>query len=117
MILSRPLKLLPFEPEMVQFFREKYAFSSQKLTKDMYDGKVIYEEFSTPAANLTLIVNKDVGEDVVYKMTKAICENAEKVHKIGPTFVNFAAAVAWDNLGVPLHPGAEKYYREKGYMK
>ena len=83
----------------------------------MYGGGVIEQEMVVPAINLSLIVNKDVDEDVVYRITKAINENIDAVHNIGPTFKAYDPASTWQSIGAPLHPGAEKYYREKGYLK
>ena len=117
MMLFRELKMLPLDPKMAEVFRAKYAFASQKLTKDMYGGKIIDQEMIAPAVDLSLIVNKDVDAAVVYRITKAIIENVEQVRGIGPTFKDFNPDKAWDNIGAPLHPGAEKYYKEKNLMK
>ncbi len=116
-ILNRPLKMLPLDPKMAEEFNRKYAFAVQKLTPDMYDGKTLDEAMIVPAVDLSLIVNNKVSDDVVYRITKAICENVDKVRAIGPTFVDFDPAESWKNTGAPLHPGAEKYYREMGYIK
>jgi uncharacterized protein len=117
MMLSRDLKLLPLDPKMAEAFKAKYAFASQKITKDSYDGKMLDQDIIVPSINLSLIVNKDLDAAIVYRITKAIIESAEQVRGIGPTFVDFDPAKAWDNIGAPLHPGAEKYYKEKGLMK
>ena len=63
-----------------------------------------------------LIINKDVPEDVAYTIIKILCENIEEVHKINPANKNFDPKTGWKNVAVPLHPGAEKYYKEAGYM-
>jgi TRAP transporter TAXI family solute receptor len=117
MMLARELKMLPLDPKMAEVFREKYAFASQKIPKDCYEGKMLDQDIIVPSINLSLIVNKDVDPAIVYRITKAINENAEQVRGIGPTFVDFNPANAWDNIGAPLHLGAEKYYKEKGLMK
>jgi hypothetical protein len=39
------------------------------------------------------------------------------VHRIHPSLADYDPAGAYLDLGVPLHPGAERYYREKGWMK
>ena len=62
------------------------------------------------------MVNKDVSDDIVYTMTKILGDNKETVRTLSKLFSNFDPAVAWDT-GVPLHPGAEKYFKEEGYMK
>ena len=64
-----------------------------------------------------LLINKDVTEDVAYAITKIICENTDELYKINPANKNFIPEVGWKNVALPLHPGAEKYYREMGYME
>ena len=62
--------------------------------------------------------NKDVGEETVYCFTKAIFDHLEEFYKnVGPTgkFVNLKEAL--NGMVVPLHPGAAKYFREKGIIK
>ena len=63
-----------------------------------------------------LIINKDVPDNVAYTIIKIICENTEELYKINPANKNFVPETGWKNVALPLHPGAEKYYRDAGYM-
>ena len=65
----------------------------------------------------TFVVNKDVPEDIVYNRTKAICENTDRVKEIHQSCKTFDPKIAWKDGGGPVHPGAEKYYREMGFME
>ena len=74
------------------------------------------EDIETAACVITFVADESVDEEIVYQMTKAIWENLDEVQQI-------AASLAWmdkDNpcagIGVPLHPGAERYYKEVGVM-
>jgi TRAP-type uncharacterized transport system substrate-binding protein len=58
-----------------------------------------------------------LDEGVVYQITKIICENPERLMNIDKGLKDFSAAEACKDMPVPLHPGAERYYREKGYIK
>lgn len=53
----------------------------------------------------------------VYKITKAIVEGFEELHAVQPTWKTLVPEHMADNLALPLHPGAEKYYREAGIIK
>ncbi|MBP8717657.1 MAG: TAXI family TRAP transporter solute-binding subunit [Candidatus Atribacteria bacterium] len=64
-----------------------------------------------------LLVNKDVSDEVVYTILKIFDENIEQVYQIDRTNRYFIPEDGWKNVGVPLHPGAEKYYKEAGYME
>ncbi|MBF0267700.1 MAG: TAXI family TRAP transporter solute-binding subunit [Alphaproteobacteria bacterium] len=71
----------------------------------------------TVAINNFLVTHQGVSDDTVYKMTKAIFENLpdlKAAHSAGKDITLENAAKA---MPVPLHPGAEKYYREKGLIK
>lgn len=62
--------------------------------------------------------HKDVSDDIVYCFTKAIFDQIEEFWRnVGPTakFVNLREAL--NGMVVPLHPGAAKYFQEKGVIK
>jgi TRAP transporter TAXI family solute receptor len=77
------------------------------------------EDIYQPMASTILIASSDVSDDFVYLVTKAICENADTVRS------SFAGAKGFDEklagtperAIIPLHPGAERYYREVGFIK
>jgi hypothetical protein len=66
-----------------------------------------------------LITNKELPEPVAYTVTKAVLENKEALVRGHAGLGQFDPMTAWkpEKVGVPLHPGAEKAYREKGWMK
>jgi TRAP transporter TAXI family solute receptor len=64
-----------------------------------------------------LIAHKDMSDDLAYRITKAICDNRDALvaeHKAMSGFVAKEAGRP-ENVGIPLHPGAIKYYPEKGW--
>jgi uncharacterized protein len=65
-----------------------------------------------------LIVHKDMPENIAYAITKAIVENRDAIVAEHKAMQGFVAKDAWrpENNGIPLHPGAVKYYKEKGWM-
>ena len=64
-----------------------------------------------------LLVNKDVPQEIVYTILKIIDENIEEVYQINEANKFFKPEDGWKNVAVPLHPGAEKYYQEAGYLE
>jgi TRAP transporter TAXI family solute receptor len=67
-----------------------------------------------------IFVSVDVSDDVAYAMVKAMDENRAQLVQQYSSLSPFNPVTAWEPIrlgGVPLHPGAERYYREKGYMK
>ena len=63
-----------------------------------------------------LLVNQDVPENVAYTIIKTICENKEELYKINPANKLFVPETGWKNVAVPLHSGAEKYYKDAGFL-
>lgn len=69
----------------------------------------------TIAAWVGLVTRKDIPEAVVYKMTKTFWEHIDEMHAVAPwakDAINFDNA--FKSMNMKLHPGALKYYKEKG---
>lgn len=64
-----------------------------------------------------LAVRPDLPDETVYKLTKTIYENLPFLHNIHKATMAMSAERATKGLPVPLHPGAEKYFREVGVIK
>ncbi len=66
-----------------------------------------------------LITNKDLPEPVAYTITRTIVENKDALVRGHAALAAFEPQEAWrpEEVGIPLHPGAERYYREKGWMR
>jgi uncharacterized protein len=66
----------------------------------------------------TLVTSAKVPEAVVYQLAKATFDTFEEFKKLHPAFANLKAEEMVKNgLSAPLHAGAEKYYKEKGWLK
>jgi len=65
----------------------------------------------------TLVTSSKVSDDTVYALVKATFENFDEFKKLHPAFANLDPKhMVKDGLSAPLHPGAVKYYKEKGWM-
>jgi len=66
-----------------------------------------------------IIAHKDVPENIAYIVTKTIVENKDKLVERHQAWGEFKPEEAWkpENNAIPLHPGAAKYYRERGWLK
>jgi len=74
---------------------------------------------STVGFPTVLITNKELPEAVAYTVTKTVLDNKDALVRGHAGLAEFDPKTAWqpDKVGIPLHPGAEKAYREKGWMK
>jgi TRAP transporter TAXI family solute receptor len=65
----------------------------------------------------TMVTSAKVSDDTVYALVKAVFDNFDEFKKLHPAFANLdAKKMIKDGLSAPLHPGAVKYYKEKGWM-
>lgn len=65
----------------------------------------------------TLVSSSKVDTETVYQLVKATFENFEEFKKLHPAFANLdPKQMVKDGLSAPLHDGAVKYYKEKGWM-
>ena len=72
---------------------------------------------NTFGVGATFVTSADVPDEVVYVVVKAVFDNFEDFKKLHPAFANLKAEeMISDSLRAPLHPGAMKYYKERGWM-
>ena len=80
----------------------------------MYNNE---EDIQTFGVGATFVTSATVSEEVVYTVVKAVFENFDQFTKLHPAFANLKPEeMIKDSLSAPLHPGAEKYYKEQGWM-
>ena len=66
----------------------------------------------------TMVTSAKIPADTVYVITKAVFENFDEFKKLHPAFANLDPKnMIKDGLSAPLHEGAARYYREKGWIK
>jgi TRAP transporter TAXI family solute receptor len=77
------------------------------------------EPVATVGFPTVLITNKEMPDPVAYTITKTVIENKDALVRGHAGLSAFDPMTAWqpEKVGIPLHPGAEKAYREKGFMK
>jgi len=71
----------------------------------------------TIAVNAVLIASSDLKEDLVYKMTKALFDNQAELAAGHAKGKELSLKVAVAGVSIPFHPGAVKYFKEKGALK
>ncbi len=115
--MNNEITVVAVEDEKYNELAKQYGFYTQQIVPaDTYSGMT--EDVKTVAVMATYIVDKDLPEDVVYDITKAIFENKDAIaaaHVKG-TELDVNKAIDGIPAEVPLHPGAEKYYKEVGVI-
>ncbi|MBN7783875.1 TAXI family TRAP transporter solute-binding subunit [Ponticoccus gilvus] len=82
----------------------------------MYEGND--EDTTTFGVGATFVTSASVPEDTVYVVAKAVMENISDFQQLHPAFADLKPEeMVKDGLSAPLHPGAEKAYKELGLME
>jgi TRAP transporter TAXI family solute receptor len=112
---SRPLKFLEFPPDLLSHM-ESLGWRRTKVPIDQYQRVLNEEPSTTIGYRLPLVLSAQIPDDIVYEITKALCEHADETRAVHRGWRAFDPRTAWQNTGWELHPGAARYYREMGYM-
>jgi TRAP transporter TAXI family solute receptor len=64
-----------------------------------------------------MVARSDLPEDLVYRFTKAIFDDLKQFHAAHSAATHLTLETALSGNPIPLHPGAERFYKEKGVRK
>lgn len=112
--VTNPVNIINVEDAQRASLIEKYPFYV-----DFEVGSDVYKTESsakTLAMKATLICRADLPEDVVYNMTKALFENLPELESAHAKGAEVSVENAVTGVSVDFHPGALKYYKEKGLV-
>jgi len=109
-----PIRFLHIDEAAVQKFLKEFPYYVRVVIPQSY-YKTDSDVLSVGAGNL-LIVNEAMGDDLAYKITAALYNHVGEFQKVHPATKVVSLQTAPDAV-IPLHPGAERYYREKGVLK
>lgn len=102
-------------PTIDKLIGDNPYFAKANIPSGVYGkkGKAVI----TFGVTATVVSSTDVSDDVTYALTKAVFTNLDTLKRAHPALkaVN-ELQMRTDGLTAPLHPGAERYYREKGMM-
>lgn len=103
-------------PAVDKLIKENSYYAKATIPGGMYANNP--NPTTTYGVLATMVTSAKVPDDVVYNVVKATFDNFEEFKKLHPAFANLEPAnMVKDGLSAPLHPGAERYYKEKGWIK
>lgn len=118
---TKGMELHNWSPEEVKMANSTVPYYIPSvIPAGTYPG-VTYD-VNTVAVSGMLVTNANIDEELVYQITKAMWSNtARKLldngHPKGKAITLKTALEGVEGIGVPLHPGAERFYREAGLLK
>lgn len=114
--LSGKVVMVPMDSVPAEVLGKRYPFYTiEKIPANTYRGQD--REMLTPAVRAMLVARSDLSEDLVYKFTKAIFDDLPQFHSAHAAARGLTLQTAQNGMPVPLHRGAEKFYREKGISR
>lgn len=103
----------------------EFGLAQSDRAHEAVNGSGAWE--GSPAANLrsvfglrtetaTVITNVDIADDLVYDLVKTVFENLGSLREAHTALRGLDPPAMLDDLSAPLHPGAERYYRDQGWL-
>jgi TRAP transporter TAXI family solute receptor len=111
---TKNAKLLSIDPEKIDQITKAYPYwSIGKIPAGTYKGQ--NEDVNVILADILIVCNSELDDEIVYKITKALNEHTDElaeIHSSGKYWSLETTKPIIEKGVVPFHPGAMKYYKE-----
>jgi uncharacterized protein len=110
------VKFLEIEPDRVKALGA-FGYKPETMPADTFKNQPA--AVKTVGFPTVLITNTSLPDPIAYTVTKTLIDNKDALVRGHAGLAEFEPKTAWkpEEVGIPLHPGAERAYREKGWMK
>lgn len=109
-------QLVNMNSDLIKKIQAEYPWYSEFIIPaNTYDNQT--SDVHTTAVKLLLLTDASMPDELVYNLTKVFWENLDELSKAHSVMKSVKLDMAVTDLSeVPLHPGAEKYYKEQGLL-
>jgi TRAP transporter TAXI family solute receptor len=107
-------RLIPIPAEVVAKVGSP-VYVAATIPANTYDGQTA--DVPTASVPNFLVTRAGVSDRVAYLMTKSLFDQLDQLVQTHPAAKDISVKMATTGLPIPLHPGAERYYRETGVLK
>jgi len=113
---SCDVKVVPVTGDVVnKLVDDNSYYSKATIPGGMYQGTD--SNVDTFGVGATFVSSDNVSEDTIYNLVKSVFENFDRFKRLHPAFANLEPEQMISNgLTAPLHDGAVRYYKERGWM-
>ncbi len=109
------IRMVPIDsPGIKQFVADKPYYVITAIPGGIYSG--VDKDVPTFGVKATLVTSEKQSEEKVYNVVKTVFENLDRFRNMHPAFASIQPEDMLTGLSAPLHPGALRYYKEKGWM-
>ena len=110
---SLPITMVAIPAEVAEALGPPYVAAT--IPAGTYDGQT--EDVPTVAVQNYLVTSAAVSDEMAYEMTRVLFENLETLEAAHQAAALITLEGALEGMPIPLHPGAERYYREQGLVQ
>jgi len=102
-------------PEIDKLVADRSYYAKAVIPGGLYRGND--EDVNTFGVRATLVASSEVSDETVYQTVKAVFENFDRFKRLHPAFATLKEEqMIKEGLSAPLHDGAVRYYKERGWM-
>lgn len=113
---TNDVDLLRIEPKVLEAVKAKYPFINLvPMPEITYPG--VKGGFTTIASDTVLVCTDELSDEAAYTIVKSFFEHLDQMKTEMKQFSEMTFDQALEGNALPLHPGAERYYRERGLIK
>jgi uncharacterized protein len=113
---SMGIRFLPVDEPVAQTLLQKNpGYVRAVIPRDAYER--LEADVPTIGAPVTLVVHKDLPDDLVYRMARAMWDHHAEIAAVRDIWKEVRLEHALQGAGAPLHPGARRFYDERGVGK
>src|SRR5262249_45064708 len=117
---AQPMRIVGLDAAHAKAFEEQPSWTAVALREGTYRGQD--SDMLVPGTHTVLLAHKGADPELIYRITKTIIEHGREfgdLHPGGNEFTIAKTRYLIENKLIPVafHPGAERYWREKGVLK
>ena len=114
LVASREVQLISLASDVINTLASEFGYTPGMIPGGTYRGQE--EDVHTVKRQTIFLCHKDMPESVIHQMAKLIYLNKEDLHSAIRAF-NIRAEQVARNSPIPMHPGAEQFYKEAGIIE
>jgi len=115
LLAGREMNFLSISDEVLKGLKEKYGFATFVVPANTFQRMT--HDVKTVSGNIVIITHSEIPEDNIYTFTKVLMESKPALAASYSAFKHWDVENSGEDVGFTLHPGALRYYRERGWMK
>ena len=113
---THDIEIFPIDSEIIEKLNDIYPiYFEDNIPGDLYRG--VTEPIPTAALKNYLIINADVDEELTYNLLQAMVDNWDLIQQSHSGMKNITPEMGLERMEIPIHPGAEKFFKEIGILE